>query len=78
MYPVKNVWHNSSLLAAAESQLDVLHPLVKAGGHLRLRLHIRDVLVGIPAATGHAAGAASIVFLWGSVVRRILECTFVC
>ena len=42
--------------------MDVLHPLVNAGGHLRLWLHIRDVLVGIPAATAHAAGAASIVF----------------
>ena len=58
--------------------MDVLHPLVKAGGHLRLWLHIRDVLVGIPAATAHAAGAASIVFFYGSVVPRILECTLVC
>ena len=67
-----------SLLAAAEAQLDVLHPLVNAWGHLRLWLHIRDVLVGIPAATAHAAGAASILFFYGSVVPRILECTFVC
>ena len=58
--------------------MDVLHPLVKAGGHLRLRLHIRDVLVGISAAAAHAAGAAAIVFLDGGVVPRILECTFVC
>ena len=39
MYPVNNAWHNSSLLTA-ESQIDVIHPLVKAGGHLRLWLDV--------------------------------------
>ena len=48
--------------------------MVNAGGHLRLWLLHRDVLI---AAATHSAGVAAIVFLGGGVVPRILECTFV-
>ena len=60
-----------SLLAA---EAHVLHLMVNAGGHLRLWLLHRDVLI---AAATHSAGVATVVFLDGGVVPRILECTFV-
>ena len=55
--------------------MNALHPLVKAGRGVRLRLHVRDIL-GASATAAHATVVVTVSFGW-SLMARLLEITLI-
>ena len=55
--------------------MDVVHPLIDAGGGLRLGLHRRDVVFA--AAAAHATGVAAAIVLLRCCVAGLLEVALV-